>query len=125
MRFLVSGLSWWRGTQALANPYTHQVFLYVDDGEQAALGQFFRDFGDEMEGFHGGEDIDMAGVSTTGTGPPDGWCFGSWTTEAQADAFVTQLPSMPVGTRVDIHPGQGDYDAWLATFGMKRIIEEE
>jgi hypothetical protein len=108
------------------NPYTHQVFLYVDNGEQAALGQFFRDFGDQLEGFAGGEDVDMIGVSTDGNGPPDGWCFASFTTEAQANAFIIQLPNMPVGTRVSGHIiGSKDFDVWLSGFGMQRIIEDE
>jgi len=107
------------------NPYTHQLFLFVPNAERGALGQFMRDFGSELEGFAFDEDAEMEGVSTDGQGPPDGWCFASWVTAAQAAAFQAQLPNMPAGTIIDQHPNQGDYDAWLASFGMERVIEGE
>ena len=104
--------------------YTHQLFLYVPNAKRAALGTFFRDFGSTLEGFHGGEDANMIGVSSDGSGSPDGWCFASWVTEAQALAFAAQLPNMPNGTRVIAHVvGEGDFDEWLTTFGMQRVIE--
>jgi hypothetical protein len=107
------------------NPYTHQLFLFVANDERGALGQFMRDFGSQLEGFHVGEDAEMQAVSTDGNGPPDGWCFASFTTLAQSDAFISLLPDMPASTIIQTQPGRADYDAWLATFGMQRIIEEE
>jgi hypothetical protein len=108
----------------MMNPYTHQIFLFVPNSERAALGQFFRDYGDELEGFANGEDANMLGVSTDGLGPPDGWCFASWVTEAQGAAFIAQQPNMPAGTRVVQHVvGSRRLDEWLATFGMQRIVE--
>jgi hypothetical protein len=109
------------------NPYTYQVFLYVPNAEKAALGQFMRDFGSELENFHFGDgDASMIGVSDNGQGPPDGWCFASYTTEAQAIAFGVQLPNMPNGTIVSAHIiGSKDFDVWLSGFGMQRIVEED
>ena len=106
------------------NPYTSQIFLFVQNGERAALGQFMRDFGSQLEGFHFAEDTEMRGVSTDGNGPPDGWCFASWCTWEQGVAFTSLLPDMPAGTMVDAHLGQEDYDAWLASFGMQRILDD-
>ena len=113
------------GIQPLAfNPYTHQLFLFVANDERGALGRFMRDFGSELEGFHVGEDAEMQAVSEDGHGPPDGWCFASFTTLAQSDAFVSLLPEMPASTIIQTQPGQADYDVWLATFGMQRIVED-
>ena len=50
------------------------------------MGQFMRDFGDDLAGFHVGEDAEMNAVSANGQGPPDGWTFSSWTTLAQLQA---------------------------------------
>lgn len=107
------------------NPYTHQVFLYVPNSERAALGQFFRDHGDDLAGFANGEDIEMVGASTDGKGPPDGWYFASWVTQAQALAFG-QNSNWPTGTRIAAHPvGQGDHITWLASFGMQPLDPED
>jgi hypothetical protein len=109
------------------NPYSHQLFLFVANDEKGAMGQFMRDFGNTLEGFAGGEDIEMQGVSEDGKGPPDGWCFASWTTEAQAIAFFnhTELPDSTVVHTQAVGAPSKTYDEWLAMIGMQRLDEDE
>lgn len=107
------------------NPYKEQMILYVANAEKGALGQFFRDFGDDLEGFAGGEDIDMRGVSVTGQGPPLGWILASYVTPPQGDAFLTH-PELPATVEVDVWPiGEDSPHAWLAEHTPPLIIIEE
>jgi hypothetical protein len=108
------------------NPYTNQMIVYVLNAQKGALGQFMRDFGDDLEGFHvGDEDIEMIGVSQTGTGPPTGWIFASYVTYAQGEAFKNHA-ELPITVEVEHWP-VGTYDAptWLAAHLPPLIIVEE
>jgi hypothetical protein len=107
------------------NPYTNQMILYVLNAQKGAVGDFMRDFGDDLEGFAGGEDIEMIGVSATGMGPPTGWIFASYVTYAQGEAFKNH-PELPVTVEVEHWP-VGTYDAhtWLAAHLPPLIIVEE
>ncbi len=95
------------------NPYTNQMILYVLNAEKGALGDFMRDYGDDLEGFAGGEDIEMIGVSEDGTGPPTGWIFASYVTHAQGEAFKNHA-ELPATVETD-HWTVGTYEAttWL------------
>jgi hypothetical protein len=110
----------------MAFPYTKQMCLFVSNSEQGALGQFMRDFGDDLEGFVVGDEADMVAVSTDGNGPPDGWIFASWTTPAQADAWENH-PELPPSTVVDSWDvGASNPNAWLAGLvPPMQIITEE
>lgn len=108
-----------------SNPYNRQLFLFVSNSEKGAMGQFMRDFGDDLAGFHVGEDAEMNAVSANGQGPPDGWTFSSWTTLAQLQAFVDLQHEMPASTvlKGQTAPhGTVTYDDWLASMGMQRIL---
>jgi hypothetical protein len=107
------------------NPYTNQMILYVLNAQKGAMGDFFRDFGDDLEGFAGGEDIEMIGVSVTGQGPPLGWIFASYVTYAQGEAFKNH-PELPVTVEVEHWPVETyDVTTWLAAHMPPLIIIEE
>ncbi len=107
------------------NPYTHQTYLFVDDSERAALGQFMSQNAQELEWFFAGEDAEMVAVSTDGNGPPDGWCFASYVTEAQSNAFISQSANFPASTEIQTHAlGTGPtFDTWLLGIGYRRILD--
>ncbi len=107
------------------NPYTNQMILYVTNAEKGALGNFMRDFGDDLEGFAGGEDIEMIAVSETGLGPPTGWIFASFITALQGEAFKNH-PELPATVETD-HWMAGTYSAaeWLVEHTPPFIIVEE
>ena len=110
------------------NPYDRQLFLFVSNAEKGAMGQFMRDFGDDLEGFHNDEDSDMTSVSANGQGPPDGWTFSSWTTVEQLTAFSDLQHEMPPSTilkgQLALHQTI-TYDEWLSELGMQRMIPDD
>ena len=109
------------------NPYTDQMLLFVENAEKGAMGDFMRDFGDDLEGFAGGEDIEMVGVSEDGNGPPDGWIFASWVTPAQGEAFKNHSELPPTVETDHWLVGTNTPTAWLAALvpPMQIITEEE
>jgi hypothetical protein len=107
------------------NPYTNQMILYVLNAQKGAVGDFMRDFGDDLEGFAGGEDIEMVGVSVTGQGPPLGWIFASYVTYEQGEAFKNHA-ELPATVETDHWPvDMYDATTWLATHQPPLIIIDD
>lgn len=107
------------------NPYAKQMCLFVSTAEHDALGQFMRDFGDDLEGFVDGEDLEMRAVSADGQGPPDGRVFCSFVTLLQGDAFFAheELPASTVVSDWDV--GTSSPAEFMAALVPPMIFIEE